>query len=326
MERTMILPQSRYHKRYRPEKNRKGFLLPLAVLIVLAVAAIALFVISGKEKAVPDAVSELQESDKAGDTVDPEILWQEAEYASVVSWAEKELEKDPFLIEALLYHGFASFYLGTGQFTPEEQLPVFDKAIVSLRRALLFEDIPMKSQVYYLLGKTYYHKGRYYADLALQYLLESLAMGYEGDDTLEYIGLAYGELGRFEESLDYFLQAVQKRPSDILYLTIGQTYDKMENEEEAEAFLLRAISSTEDEDIEQKSRFLLGKLYIRQEKLEQAETQYKRILEKNKRSADAYYYLGEIYEKQNNSVMARAEWRRALEIDPSHYGALTKLY
>ncbi len=321
----MILPQSRYQKRYRPEKNNGRKIILLIGIILLSAAGLIFFLLNtDSEDQVPKNVIVSEKEDTV--SIPVEELWNQGEYAGVVAWAEDELEKDPFGINALLYHGFAAFYLGIGQFTPEEQIPLFDKSIVSLRRALLFDNMRMRREIYYILGKAYYHKGRYYADLALEYLLESLAAGYEGEDTLEYIGLAYGELGRFEESLGYFLRAVENRPSDILYLTIGQTYDKMDNEEEAETFLLRAISVTEEETIEQKSRFLLGKLYIEQENWEQAEIQYKRILEKNKRSADAYYYLGEIYEKQNNSIKARAEWRRVLEIDPSHYGALTKLY
>jgi tetratricopeptide (TPR) repeat protein len=325
MEIKMILPQSRYQKRYRPEKNnRRTIILIIGIILTLMAGLLFFFMSRDTGDTVQREVTVSEESNTVA--VPVEELWNQGEYRGVTAWAEKELELDPFSITGLLYHGFASFYLGVGQFTPEEQIPLFDKTIVSLRRALLFENMQMQKEIFYILGKTYYHKGRYYADLALDYLLKSLENGYEGEDTLEYIGLAYGELGRFEESLEFFLKAVERRPSDILYLTIGQTYDKMENQEEAETFLLRAISVTEEETIEQKSRFLLGKLYIEQEEWEQAEIQYKRILEKNKRSADAYYYLGEIYEKQNNSIKARAEWRRVLEIDPSHYGALTKLY
>lgn len=194
------------------------------------------------------------DTNEEGD-VSPEALWKQGDYSGVLSWSNRVLDQDPLSLEALIYHGFASFYYGIGQYTPEEQLPVFDDAIADLRRALLFDDVPMKAQIQYVLGKTYYHKGRYYADLALRNLLASEEEGYEGDDTLEYIGLAYGELGQYQKSLDYFLKAVEKEPSDILYLTIGQTYDKMELYKEAEAFLLKAIGATEDEGIEQKVDF-----------------------------------------------------------------------
>ncbi|ADK81198.1 Tetratricopeptide TPR_2 repeat protein [Sediminispirochaeta smaragdinae DSM 11293] len=329
MERNMILPQSRYQTGYRPEKRRRGPIIIITIVSVLLVGAVLIFFLTPKKLPVDISVDETTlspgDTNEEGD-VSPEALWKQGDYSGVLSWSNRVLDQDPLSLEALIYHGFASFYYGIGQYTPEEQLPVFDDAIADLRRALLFDDVPMKAQIQYVLGKTYYHKGRYYADLALRNLLASEEEGYEGDDTLEYIGLAYGELGQYQKSLDYFLKAVEKEPSDILYLTIGQTYDKMELYKEAEAFLLKAIGATEDEGIEQKSRFLLGSLYMDRGELEKAKSQYEKILETNKRSADAYYYLGEVFEKQNNRVKARAEWRRALEIDPSHYGALTKLY
>jgi Tfp pilus assembly protein PilF len=43
-------------------------------------------------------------------------------------------------------------------------------------------------------------------------------------------------------------------------------------------------------------------------------------------SADAHFFLGEVYAKMNDPVKARAEWRNALIIDPSHYGARLRYY
>lgn len=323
----MILPESRYQSSYKPRKQDrkpKLALLIFAVVLLLGLIAGLFFLLApnGESETEEEAIA-LSPSLESGD---PQVLWKQAEYDQVIQWAEQTLEQDPFDVEGLIYHGMASFYHGIGQFTQEEQIPYFDQCITSLRRALVFEEIPLRPQVYYVLGKAYYHKGRYYSDLALHYLHASMDAGYEGEDSLEYLGLAYGEIEKYSDSLHYFVQAVEKRPSDILYLTIGQTYDKMDLDSEAESYLLRAISSTDELDIEQESRFLLGKIYMDQREFDQAETQYRKILEKDKRSADAYYYLGEIFEEQEHTVKARAEWRRCLEIDPSHYGALTKLY
>jgi tetratricopeptide (TPR) repeat protein len=326
----MILPQSRYQTRYRPEKSRKSgrIVLALVLLAVFSIIGIVLYVTLVNRNGIPDNdVSETDVQTPAyEESLNPGEMWERHEYSTLIDWAKGELQKSPMAMEALVYHGFASFYHGVGQFTQEEQIPYFDEAIRSLRRVLLYEKLPLEAEVNYVLGKAYYHKGRYYSDLALEYLKRSMTLGFEGADTLEYLGLANGELGRYEKSLGYFLAAAEKRPGDILFLTIGQTYDRMEEDVEAVKYLERAIESTEDETIEKKSRFILGKIYLRQDKWGLAEDQYRIILQLDKRSADAYYYLGEIYEKQNNFVKARAEWRRALEIDPSHYGALTKLY
>ena len=70
----------------------------------------------------------------------------------------------------------------------------------------------------------------------------------------------------------------------------------------------------------------MGNIYVEENELSKAEDQYKKVLDLNPESADAHYYLGELYEKLDQSVKARAEWRKVLSIDPSHYGALLKLY
>jgi tetratricopeptide (TPR) repeat protein len=109
-------------------------------------------------------------------------------------------------------------------------------------------------------------------------------------------------------------------------LTLAQTYYKLSRIPEAEEYLIRTINRTEDVSIEEKSRFLLGQIYIDKEDYLKAENQYNMILEKDPRSADAHFQLGEIYAELGDSIRARSEWRKALQIDPSHYGARLRYY
>ena len=70
----------------------------------------------------------------------------------------------------------------------------------------------------------------------------------------------------------------------------------------------------------------LGEIYLERKDYLKAEDQYKNILKINTKSANAHFYLGEIYAKLDNIIKARAEWRKALIIDPSHYGAKLRYY
>ena len=178
----------------------------------------------------------------------------------------------------------------------------------------------------YILGKAYYYKGRYYTDQTIAYLERSIELGFVGDDTHEYLGLTYSAIGDYEKSADRFLQAVERDGTDMRYLALSQAYVNADKPQQAETYLLRTITKTSDMSIEQKSRFLLGKLYIDLEQLPKAEDQYRRILELNPRAADAYYYLGEIYFLKGKTIEARAHWREALIIDPAHYGARVRYY
>jgi tetratricopeptide (TPR) repeat protein len=253
-------------------------------------------------------------------------LWQNRLYDEVIARCDEQLETAPLDATLLAYRGFACFYKAVSEVTLEERIPYLDEAIVSLRRAKLGDAGGWDPEIDYVLGKAYYHKGKYYYDLTLRYLKAALSAGYQPEDIFDYLGLAATQLDLLEEGLGYFQQALEINPTDLLLLTIGQTYFQAERTQEAEEYLLRAINKTEDTAVEIRARFLLGQMYFEREDYFKAEDQYTRILKADPDSADAYYYLGEIYSNMNDPVKARANWRKALVIDPSHYGARLRYY
>ena len=257
---------------------------------------------------------------------DVHSLWNEQKYEEVNGLCELRLTENPMDIEALTLNGFAYFYRGITKFTLEDQLPLFEKAVVNLRKAEIKEDNPYYPQVNYVLGKTYYNKGKYYSDLSIKYLESSLASGYTAVDIFEYLGLSYHAIGNYRQALEYFLKAEKVNPSDLLFLAIGQTYVITENYDDAQKYLENAISTTEDQNVIQKGLSLLGQLFIEKKDYNKAISQYEEILKINPRSADAYYHLGVIYDTIDEPVKARAQWRKAVDIEPTHHGALLKLY
>ncbi len=316
----MGIPQSRFSLRSGYYKKRKKGKLKFFLLLLLLVGASAglYFLLSGKT--IPAAEKSL-EKDKSF-----EQLWNEKSYRQLSQRCDALLSTEPLDPIALVYGGFSYFYLGISQFTQEESLVLMSKSIVYLRKALLLKPVPLKSKVEYILGKAYYSKGRYFLDLSIKYMEQSINDGLINDDSYKYLGLAYSELGLYNEGVDYFLKALESKPDDMLYLVLGQTYYKMNDDEKAESYLEKALTMTEKFSSEQKIRFILGKIFLDRGDYKKADEQYRKILEKNINSADAHYYLGEIYSKLNKKVKARAEWRKALEINPSHYGALLRLY
>ncbi len=253
-------------------------------------------------------------------------LWEEQQYTDLIKFSSELLEKNPMDPYALVFCGFANFYEGVGKYSLEDKIQYIDRAVICLRKADILENKPFAGGIKYVLGKSYYHKGRFYVDTSISYLEQSLALGYSGEDTYEYLGLAYSELERYEKSIDYFNKAVEIHPSDLLFLTLAQTYFETGQIDLAEEYLIRTVNRTKDNNLEEKSRFLLGKIYLERNEFLKAEDQYRKILENNDNSADAHYYLGVIYDTMGDRVKARAEWRLSLRIDPSHYGARLKLY
>ncbi len=225
-----------------------------------------------------------------------------------------------------MFRGFASFYEGVSRVNLEEKLPHMDDSVSYLRKAVIFDNTRFRPQIDYILGKAYYHKGKYYSDLAVKYLERSLAGNYEGKDIFEYLGLAYSELGEKEKSLHYFEKAVEHNQSDILFYILAQVYMELGNLAKAEENLLRSNNKTSDWQIEEKNLFLLGQIYESRQDMIKAEECYLKIVEKNPRSADAYYKLGLLYETTGDRIKARAEWRKALRADPEHYGTRLKLF
>jgi tetratricopeptide (TPR) repeat protein len=258
-------------------------------------------------------------------SVDLASLWKAQQYTQLIAAADDELRNDPMNGIALVFDGFASFYVGVTQVTQEEKLNYIDRSIISLRRALLLPHPPYDAQIHYVLGKAYYQKGEYFTDLAISNLKQAVAMGYNASDTNEYLGLAYNRLGMYKDGVGYFLKAVTQNPKDVLYLTIAQTYFQLGDNQAATTYVEKAIAASSDDFLVQKARFLLGDIYRKENKLDTAEQEYRKILEKNPQSGEAHYYLGEIYSARGDRAHARAEWREALRIDPNNQDAYKRL-
>ena len=149
--------------------------------------------------------------------------------------------------------------------------------------------------------------------------------GYEADDIPEYLGLSYASLGMTMESISAFTEALLVRESDSLLLSIAEQYYKAEEYGAAIQYLFRIIQNSKNDELKIKSLNLLGNIYIKQEKYDEAMKEFEKVLEINENSADAHYGIGVIYEIEGNIVKARSEWRKTLKIHVNHAGALQKM-
>ena len=269
--------------------------------------------------------------------VNMRVLVADGRYAEAVDAAELTLAGRPLDAEANLIRGVASLYaaiadrapadpgLGGGGASGVSSADRLSAAIVSLRRALLDSRIAVaEPAAQYALGKAYYHRGYFYYDLAVRYLEGSLALGYDGADTYEYLGLAYTELGD-PRGLEYFRHALTRRPSDLLHLKMATMLMDEGDVQGARRNLIQAIDLTGDRAIAQRARYELGAVYRALGELLLAEEQYRAIIAGDERAADAHFYLGEIYSQQGNSERALARWRAARELDPNHRRAIERL-
>ncbi len=255
--------------------------------------------------------------------------WKSRDYQTVYDDGRQFLQKHPFNNSALTYSGYAGFFLAVSQNDTYQAQNYLDSSINSMRAALYGASEQLRPQLEYMLGKAYFYKNTissyYYADLAVKYLELSRQHGYSAEDTAEYLGLSYAALGMTMESISAFTEALLVRESDSLLLSIAEQYYRAGEFSAAKQYLYRINSSTSNDEIMLKSRYLLGTICCDEGDYDGAMSEFNEVLRKDKNSADAHYGIGVIYEKQGNIVRARSEWRQALRIQANHPGALKKI-
>ena len=312
----MLIDHARYNfTRQRPRGGRSPRVLIATLAVVIVVAAAAVF---RADRWIGELFSRTPELSLLQ-------LSNAGRYAEVNQRAAVVLAKNPLDANALLFAGVAHFYTALSEVAAELREQRLDAAIVSMRRALLVDERVHAAELDYLLGRAYFHKGRYYYDLSVKYLTLSFEKGYEGADTHEYLGMAFLRLEQMADALHHFQQALARRPSDLLYLSVGQIYRSLQEYDDAAAALRRALELTQDQSLELQARFLLGEVYLETGGYSEAEVQFSRILEIAPQSADAHVFLGDAHLGGGDPVAARAHWRQARNIDLNHDGANLRL-
>ncbi len=251
--------------------------------------------------------------------------WNSGDYLSCYEKTEKILSRHPLDGEALALHGFSAYYLFTGQTDVFEEQSYLDEAINSLRKAWYRVADGEKKDIAYILGKAYYQKGFYYADLSLKYLFYAIDRGADYQDIPEFCGLSFSLLEEYGQAAEYFTKALANKPSDLLLFTLAETYAKIPDYTKAKQFFAETMRVTDDDLLAIRCHNAMGGIFLAEMQYDQAEAEFQAIIEEDPNSADAYFGLGLIEEARGDIVRARASWRRALRVDPSHSGAYEKL-
>jgi len=292
-----------------------GGSLVLAGVAVVALGAVLAFSAIAAKRAAPKASQESILS-----------AWSAKDYANVSAACDASLELAPLDPFYLVFKGFSAFYLGLSESDGEKRGARMDEAIFSIRKALIDPDSPLRPESTYMLGKAYFHKGSDYYNEAISYLVESTELGYSRADTWEYLAIAAYGADRIDQSIAYFDEAMARKPgSPELMLAAATANAKADRSERAESLANEALASTSDEYLAERCGFLLGELYLRSGRVDDALAKYQAIQEKNPESADAWYHQGLALIAAGDPIRARAAWRKAISIDPMHAGARQKL-
>ena len=301
-------------KKLRRRRLITGALVFIGIGIV-AVCAILAFSAVAVKRAFPKATQDSIVS-----------LWSAKDYVSVSRACDEALELAPLDPFYLIFKGFSAFYLGLSESGGEKRAARMDEAVFSIRKALIDPKTPLKAEATYILGKAYFHKGPDYYNEAISYLVESNALGYSKADTWEYLAIAAQGADRIDQSVDFFDKAISLKPdSPELMLAAATANAQAGHRDRAEFLANEAMAATSDEYLAERCGFLLGDLYMKSGRLDEALARYQSIQDKNPESADAWYYQGLVLIAAGDPIRARAAWRKAISIDPMHAGARQKL-
>jgi tetratricopeptide (TPR) repeat protein len=310
-------------------RKRRPFRIIAAVLVVAALAVGITMFFNDHRKHVRNERQEVR------------AMWEAADYKKVYDICGEKLEDFPLDTYYLVLSGFSAYQIAMSQINAADTGIYLDNAIWSLRKALLTPQGRDDQAVFYVLGKAYFHKGEFWADMAVRYL--EAASPINSPDIPEYLGLSYASLKEYRKSVIAFSSlladnnsseghSVRKNGesaiSDTLLNAIAKSYVELGEYETANSYLLRTLEISKDSNTVVSARLLLGDILIKQGKNSDAEKQYLAIIDECGENAHARFRLGELYAlrgDQTGVAMARAEWRKALRIDPTFVPARERL-
>ena len=125
-----------------------------------------------------------------------------------------------------------------------------------------------------------------------------------------------------KEELAYDSADIKKSKAIISSRTLGLAYLEENRLEEAEAEFLKLIELAPEEALGYAN---LGIVYMRMGKYEQSEEQIKKALEINPDDPDIRLNLAKVYDLLNKEEASREELEKTIEIDPEHVQSLYSL-
>jgi len=324
----MYSKRSRYN--YRSYIRRKRLIFSVVTLAVIGLVTAAVIQFTGKIRGAA-----------RGERTEILQFWEAGSYNEVYDRSQAALASRPLDYFLLTMHGFSAYQLGISQINSLNAERYFDDCIRSLRKALLLKNSLNDGRLYYVLGKAYNYRGENYADLSVKYLEKAVRLSYNARDIPEYLGLAYAAIGDYHSSVTAFAEALMtqgqgksgssdewssdERPSGLLLLSIARSYFALGEFELAQAYLQRCIEISPDSRTVLAARLLLSEVLQKAGNSNGAKQQLMDILGEAGENAEAHYQLGELYALQGEATRARAEWRLALNADPAHLKARTRL-
>lgn len=136
-----------------------------------------------------------------------------------------------------------------------------------------------------------------------------------------------GEQGHVDEAIQQLQALLKGDPSDgDIYLTMTNVYLQAKRFADAEQATNKALALSPKPDDQEMARFMLGSIFEREKKYDQAEEQFKKVLAVDPLNAQAFNYLGYMLADRGVRLEESVKYiQKALQLDPNNGAYLDSL-
>jgi Flp pilus assembly protein TadD len=182
----------------------------------------------------------------------------------------------------------------------------------------MLEWTPNDPDGWYLLGRTKYNENRFAE--AVSAFQQSLKLDPQNVKTEDNLGLSYAGLGRNEEAMAAYQQAMAWQAKVPLrnpgpYINLASLLIDQNRFGEAVSHLLQAVEIAPRES---RAHELLGKAYTRLEQFPSAQTELEKAIELSPQKSNLHCMIAPVYRKQGLAEKAKTEFDRCAALAGSH--------
>lgn len=210
---------------------------------------------------------------------------------------------------------------------------MFENAILLFRQSRAL-GAKLTPRDLYDLGTAYYKLGPEGYSAAAQFLEEAVAEGLVSTPALTFLGNVSAARGDFERAVALFKRAQEFNPDDpiiafnlaLAYKEVGRTEDAVQYfRSVVQAYGDRASLGEDELSIVLQSRLAMAWSLLKLEKYQEAVSELETVLEATPNSEEAHYWLGMAYFGLEQYSSARAHWLRAEKIHPGFRDAKERM-
>ncbi|MFH1825024.1 MAG: DUF2723 domain-containing protein [Candidatus Firestonebacteria bacterium] len=203
---------------------------------------------------------------------------------------------------------------------------VFQKPEFKDKMLEFYQNLSIKNSeqadVRHNLGNAYFSKGDF--DSAEKEYLIALKLNPKYTEAWNNLGVVYYNKKELSSAVECFKKALELNPADSnLFVNSINILRELGLKEEARNFALEGVKIHKDNKI---LRFVLGNLYLNENKLDMALEEYEYIVKFiDNKYAEVYNNIGVVYIRKNDLKKSKEYFKMALSIKPDYTEALRNL-